>query len=125
MNKALDIIICLLINSFSFILWGLSMIISSDIPVKISTNEARIMSLLIIIFFICYSIYLKTTKYISLNMSLLLMPLALWFVSMQQALTYHYHKYSTAIDTLGFSITFIIFTQLVYREFKNKKDVRL
>ncbi|QEK11425.1 hypothetical protein FQB35_03025 [Crassaminicella thermophila] len=116
MSKISDMISYLGINTYIFLLWGYKMLISSDIPVEISFKEAIFMSFLLILFLAIYGVYFKNTKYILLNILFLFMPLILWFMSMQQALIYHYHKYDTIISILGFFITLIVFLQLIYRQ---------
>lgn len=119
MRRILDIVICLGINMYLFILWGYKMLVTSDIPVEISFNEAMIIALLLILFLIIYSVYIKYTKYLLINFFMLLIPLLLWFMCMQQALAYNYHKNDTLVSIIGFSITMIAFMQLIYKRFKN------
>lgn len=119
-NKAWDTIICLGINMFILVLWGYEMLIASDIPVEVPFNEVMVISLLLILFLILYSIYARNTKYLLINSLLLLLPLLLWFISMQQALTYNYHKNDTLISIIGFTITMIAFMQIIYKKIRNR-----
>ena len=118
MNKVLDVFICLGITAFSFILWGIFMIDSSDIPVEVSVSEFRNLLLLMLLFFIIYNVYLKLTQYAILNISLLSISLLLWSISSYQALIYHYHIYDTITGIVGFGVTLIILFRIGYRKFK-------
>jgi hypothetical protein len=120
MNKIKDIFIGLGLSTFALIIWVHKMVITSDIPVEISYKDSVVISCLLVLFLIIYSFYTRKTKYILMNTILLLIPLFMWFMSMQQALTYHYHKYDTLVSIIGFSITLISFLQLIYKRVKIK-----
>ncbi|MBW9159431.1 hypothetical protein G9F71_025270 [Clostridium sp. FP2] len=120
MNKIMDIFIGLGLSAFILIIWVYEMVVASDIPVEISYKGSVVISCLLVLFLIIYSFYTRKTIYILMNTILLLILLFLWFMSMQQALTYHYHKYDTVVDIIGFSITLILFLQLIYRKVKIK-----
>ena len=118
MNKVLDVFICLGISAFSFILWGIFIIDSSDIPVEISTSEFRNLLLSIVLFFIIYNVYLKFTQYAIFNISLLSISLLLWSISSYQELTYRYHIYNTITAIVGFAATHIILFRIGYKKSK-------
>jgi len=120
MNKIKDIFIGLGVSAFILIIWVYKMVVTSDIHVKISYKDSVVISCLLVLLLIIYSFYTRKTKYILMNMILLLIPLFLWFMSMQQALAYHYHKYDTVVSIIGFSIALISFLQLIYRKIKIK-----
>ncbi|WAG71092.1 hypothetical protein LL036_06620 [Clostridium sp. CF011] len=118
MSKITDIIIALGLSMFMLILWAYKMLITSDIPAKISFKNSVLISCILFFLFIVYGFYIRNTKYIKLNIIFLVIPLFLWFMCMQQALTYHYQKYDTIVSILGFSATFILFIQFVYWKVK-------
>ena len=123
MSKIFDIIISILLNMFILLIWVYKMIITGDIPVKISFYEVIIIFILLILFLVIYSIYIKYTKFQMLNKLLLLIPLLLWFMSMQQALTYNYHNNDTLVSIMGFFIALIAFLKTTRCKsiFKNYK----
>lgn len=96
------------------------MVVTSDIPVEMFYKDSVIITCMLVLFLIIYSVYTRKTKYILMNMILLLIPLLLWFMSMQQALTYLYHKFDTLVSTIGFSIALISLSQLIYSKVKIK-----
>lgn len=120
MSKAIDIVIGLVSNFFIFMLWVYEMIVASDIPVEIPFHDFVSISSLLVISLIIYSFYIRKTKHIQMNMLLLLIPLFLWFMSIQQALTYHYHKYDTLVSIIGFSVVLVTILQLIYGKVKNR-----
>ena len=120
MNKIKDIFIGLGVSTLALIIWVYKMIVTSDIPVEMSYKYSIVIPCMLVLFLIIYSFYTRKTKYILVNTILLLIPLFLWFMSMQQALIYHYHKYDTLVSIIGFSITLISFLQLIYRKVKAK-----
>lgn len=120
MNKIKDVIIGLGISTFGLIVWAYKMLVTSDIPVEISYNDSIIILCLLVLFLIVYSLYIRRTKYMLLNIIWLLIPLLLWFMCMQQALTYNYHKYDTLVSIIGFSTILISLLQLIYWKIKNK-----
>lgn len=120
MNKIKDIFIGLGLSAFVLVIWVYKMVVTSDIPVEIFFKDSVIITCMLFLFLIIYSVYTRKTKYILMNMTLLLIPLFLWFMCMQQALTYHYHKYDTLVSIIGFSITLISFLQLIYSKVKIK-----
>lgn len=109
MSKKFDIIISILLNMFILLIWVYKMIITGNIPVKISFYEVIIIFILLILFLVIYSIYIKYTKFQMLNKLLLLIPSLLWFISMQQALTYNYHNNDTLVSIMGVFIALIAF----------------
>ena len=120
MNKIKDIFIGLGVSTLALIIWVYKMIVTSDIPVEMSYKYSIVIPCMLVLFLIIYSFYTRKTKYILVNTILLLIPLFLWFMSMQQALIYHYHKYDTLVSVTGFSISLISFLQLIYRKVKAK-----
>lgn len=86
------------------------MVVTSDIPIEMSYNDSVIITCMLVSLLIIYSFYTRKTIYTLTNTILLLIPLFLWFMSMQQALIYHYHKYDTSVS----------FLQLIYRKVKIK-----
>ncbi len=99
-------------------IWFYKMAVASDIPVNISLKELLFIFCLSILFLIIYSLYIRITRFYLINMMMLSVPLILWFMSMQQALTYHYQNYDTASDITGFCVTLISFLQLLFFKFK-------
>lgn len=120
MNKIKDIFIGLGLSAFVLVIWVYKMVVTSDIPVQMFFKDSVIITCMLVLFLIIYIVYTRNTKYILMNTILLLIPLFLWFMSMQQALTYHYHKYDTLASIIGFSITLISFLQLIYNKLKIK-----
>ncbi|MGH4125517.1 MAG: hypothetical protein ACREV6_21605 [Clostridium sp.] len=120
MNKIKDIFIGLGVSAFILIIWVYKMVVTSDIPVELSYTNSVVISCLLVLFLIIYSFYIRKTIYILMNTNLLLIPLFLWLMSMQQALTYSYHKYDTVVSIIGFAITLISFLQLICRKVKIK-----
>jgi hypothetical protein len=120
MNKIKDIFIGIVLSAFILLILVYKMVVTSDIPVEMFYKDSVIITCMLVLYLIIYSIYAKKTKYILMNTILLLIPLFLWFMSMQQALTYHYHKYDTLASIIGFSITLISFLQLIYSKVKVK-----
>ena len=118
MSKIKDIIIGFAVSILVLILWAYKMIVTSGIPVEMSFNDSVSISCLLFLDLIVYSFYVRKTKYILMNIILLLIPLFLWGASMQQALTYNYHKYDTLVSIIGFSTILISFLQIVYWEVK-------
>lgn len=121
MYKLLDDIMSLGINIFIFILWTYKMLLTSDIPVEISADDAMRISFLLILSLIIYSIYIRKTKYLLRNLALIVLLLTLWSASMLHALMYNYHKNDTLVSIIGFSTTIIILLQIIYRWFKHRK----
>ena len=122
-NKIWDLFCCLGLNMFIFVLWVYEMLISSDIPVEVTFKEVISMLCVLVLFLALYSLYARKTKYLLVNSILILIPLFLWFISLQQALKYHYHKYDTLVSIIGFSFTMLTFTQLLYRKFRSKPKI--
>lgn len=120
MSKVKDIIIALAVSMLVLILWTYKMIVTSGIPVEMSFNDSVSISCLLVLALIVYGFYLRKTKYILMNIILLLIQLFLWGASMQQALTYNYHKYDTLVSVIGFSTILSSFLQLIYWKVKNK-----
>lgn len=120
MSKIKDIVIGLVMSMLMLIVWAYKMLVTSDIPVGISFNDSILISCLLILFFILYSFYTRKTKHILINTTLLLIPLFVWFMSVQQALTYHYHKYDTIVSVIGFFCVLILFFQTIYLKVKRK-----
>ncbi|MEG0775361.1 hypothetical protein [Clostridium sp.] len=117
-NKIKDIVIGFGISTFGLILWAYKMLVTSDIPIEMSSRDCILVSSLLVLVLIFYNIYARKTKYVLLNITFLLLPLFVWFMSMQLALTYHYHKYDTLVSIIGFSATLISFLQLTYWKVK-------
>jgi hypothetical protein len=120
MNKIKEIFIGLGLSAFILVIWVYKMVVTSDIPVEMFYKDSVIITCMFVLFLIIYSVYTRKTKHTLMNMILLLIPLFLWFMSMQQALTYHYHKYDTLVSIIGFSITLISFFQFIYIKVKIK-----
>jgi hypothetical protein len=118
MSKITDIIIALGLSMFMIILWAYKMLITSDIPAEMSFKNSVLISCILFILFIVYVFYIKNTKYIQFNITFLVIPLFLWFMCMQQALTYHYGKYDTIVSIIGLSVTFVSLIQLIYLKVK-------
>jgi len=108
------------VSTFVLIIWAYKMVVTSDVPVEMSYKDSVIIMCTLVSFLIIYSFYTRKTKYILINTILLLIPLFLCFMSMQQALTYHYHKYDTLVSIIGFSIILISFLQLIHMKVKIK-----
>lgn len=114
MSKIKDSVIGIGVSTLLLILWVYEMLVTSDIPVEMSFNDAVLISCLLVLFLVVYSLYIRKTKFILMNIILLLIPLFLWLVSMQQALTYQYHRYDTIVSIIGFAVAFIAFLQVIY-----------
>jgi hypothetical protein len=72
MNKIKDIFIGFGVSAFILIIWVCKMVITSDIPVEISYKDSVVISCLLVLSLILYSFYTRKTKYILMNMILLL-----------------------------------------------------
>ena len=114
MSKIKDSVICIGANTFLLILWAYKMLVTSDIPVEMSFNDVVLISCLLALFLVVYSLYIRKTKCILMNIILLLIPLFLWLVSTQQALIYQYHRYDTIVSIIGFAAVLIAFLQVIY-----------
>lgn len=123
MSKIVDITVCILLNMFILLIWVYKMIITGDLPIKISFYEVIVTFILLVLFLVIYSTYIKYSKFQMLNKLLLLIPLSLWVMSMQQALTYNYHNNDTLVSIMGFFIALIAFLRTTrYKSiFKNYK----
>lgn len=119
-SKINNVFIGLALSMMGLILWTYKMIVTSDIPVEMSFNDSALIASLLVLALILYSLYVRKAKYILMNGILLVIQLFLWGMSMQQALTYHYHKYDTLVSIIGFCTNLISFLQLIYWKIKNK-----
>ncbi|MCT4544675.1 MAG: hypothetical protein N4A63_14155 [Vallitalea sp.] len=122
-SKLIDIIISLILNTFSLLIWVYEMIIASDIPVKISYSDCILLISLLVLFLIIYYFYSIRTKYKLMNILLLLPSLYLWYMTMKQGLIHHFHKYDTLISIAGFIVILILIIHLIFRIKKSKNQV--
>lgn len=122
LDKPTDIIICISASSFIFVLWIYEMLATSDYPIQVSFVTVITLSILLISFLLGYSIYIRHTRYLLLNLLFLVIPLCLWFITMLHALTYNYHKNDTLINILGFSTTIIILIEIIWKKIKKSSN---
>lgn len=122
-NKVWDVISCIGINIFNFVIWVYKMLVTSDISVEISLNDTILISSLLALTLIIYSFYVRKTKCLLTNIIGLLLPLFLWSMSMIQSLIHQYRKYDTFISSMGFLMTMIILINLIYRKISIKTDI--
>ncbi|KLU74551.1 hypothetical protein [Clostridium botulinum] len=120
MKKFIDISIFFSLFTISFLIFGYSIIISSDIPVSITEDEMIsfiIINLIYIIFQFVYIIKSKECAKIS-NILLLLAAVAIWIINLIQDLTYQYHKYSVITTCIGLisMVCILILYILKYRK---------
>lgn len=108
MKKAADLFISLILSIWTFLIFAYNIILSSDIPVSISLKELINFVIVILIYIIIQLFYIKKTKLYLLNLTLLILPVTFWGITLLGALTYKYHKYDTILDIIGFSSTLII-----------------
>ncbi len=111
MNKCKDLFLCLILFILGLSIWIYKTLITSDIPVNISFKQFILLSILIFIYTLIQSFYIKRLKsnLHLLNLLLLIILLLLWIGSLITALKYNYNKYDTIIDIIG-SISLIIIT---------------
>ncbi|MED1996177.1 hypothetical protein [Brevibacillus formosus] len=83
------------------ILWLYKMLLSSDMPMSISSDEMQYMILTLFISTIVALIYVKFTSNTRL-VYFLVIPSFLWGFSMVQSLIKSYHEYNTIITIAGF-----------------------
>lgn len=114
MSKGKEAFIGLMANNFLCMLWIYKMIITSDIPVEMKYKDFIIISIVLIVFLLIYSFYIRKIKYSLINILSLLIPSSLWFATMKQALIYQYHKYDTIVSIIAYSITLFLILQLIY-----------
>ncbi|AEB77558.1 hypothetical protein ADU80_13925 [Clostridium botulinum] len=119
MKKFIDISIFFSLFTISFLIFGYSIIISSDIPVSITEDEMIsfiIINLIYIILQLVYIIKSKEGAKIS-NILLLLAVVAIWIINLIQDLNYQYHKYSVVTTCIGLisMICILILYILKYR----------
>lgn len=121
MNKLLDIIICIALNLFGFLIWLYKVkLLNGDMPFKVSLKDTIIISLLLVSYFIFYRTYLKKTHYLLTNFALLFTSLLFWGSFMNQALENSYHPNDTFISILGFAIILIMNLEFYFRRLKGK-----
>lgn len=120
MNKIMDILIGLGISMFMLVIWTYEMLVTSDIPVQMSFRDSVLISCLLILSLMLYVLYVRKTKYISISILLITIPSLLWFISMEQALIYHYHRYNTLVSIIGFFINSTLFLGTIYWGAKRK-----
>lgn len=120
MKKSIDLSMGIGLSVFMFLVWCFKMIISSDIPVVISVENFKVISITLIVILVAYMSYIIKTKYILTNMILLILQLPIYFVGMKSSLKYNYHKYDTLLNILVFICALIPISQLIYINFKNK-----
>ncbi|MHB8036159.1 hypothetical protein CF069_20085 [Clostridium botulinum] len=111
MNKCKDLFLCLILFILGLSIWIYKTLITSDIPVNISFKQFILLSILIFIYTLIQSFYIRRLKsnLHLLNLLLLIILLLLWIGSLITALKYNYNKYDTIIDIIG-SISLIIIT---------------
>ncbi|AUN12757.1 hypothetical protein RSJ21_19810 (plasmid) [Clostridium botulinum] len=111
MNKCKDLFLCLILFILGLSIWIYKTLITSDIPVNISFKQFILLSILIFIYTLIQSFYIRRFKsnLHLLNLLLLIILLLLWIGSLITALKYNYNKYDTIIDIIG-SISLIIIT---------------
>lgn len=114
MSKLIDIYLEGIFFIVSIILWLYVLLISSDIPVKISQNEFVISIISLLLFGLFYSFYVRKTKRDVVGVPLLI-PLAFWLLSMVEAIKYNYQIYNTIISIIGFVITGYCVGLSIYR----------
>ena len=124
MKMFLDVMSCVGMTIFMLIIWFYGILVSSDIPVNVTFNELLTILILLVVFLITYSLYVRKTRYPIVNLIFLLFPLGLWYIGMTQSLKHNYHPYTTVIDISGFFINLISFVQCIIRKFKNIKGNR-
>ena len=95
-------------------MWLYALLISSDIPVKISQNEFVISIISLLLFGLFYSFYVRKTKRDVVGVPLLI-PLAFWLLTMVEAIKYNYQIYNTIISIIGFVITGYCVGLSIYR----------
>ncbi|KEH99951.1 hypothetical protein IRP63_15925 (plasmid) [Clostridium botulinum] len=119
MKRFIDIAIFFSLFTISFLIFGYSIIISSDIPVTITEDgiiSFIIINLIYIILQLIYIIKSKEGAKIS-NIFLLVAVIAIWIINLIQDLTYQYHKYSVVTSCIGLisMICILILYILKYR----------
>lgn len=126
MKKWIDGLLAVCLGVFMLFLWGYKMMVSSGIPVRISTDEFVLMTTLLALPLMIYLFYLKKTSLFLTNFLLILISAFLWFVSMQQALTFQYQEYDTVISIFGFLVSVCAVVQTVYYKIRrlNNKTVQ-
>lgn len=123
MIKLKDLLICLGLFIFGFLIWLYKMILASDIPVNITIKE--LIGLLIVIFIYTTLQYFYLKKFNSnlflLNLLFTIILLLLWCENLVTALIYNYHIYDTISDIIGLvSVLIIIIIGIPNFRFKSK-----
>lgn len=72
-------------HKYKLTVWCFHMIIASDIPVVISTENFKGVSITLIITLVIYSVYILRTKHILMNIIFSILQLFLNFMSMKHA----------------------------------------
>lgn len=94
------------------ILWLYKMLLSSDIPMSISSDEMQNMVLTLLVSTIVVLLYVKVTSNTTL-FYFLVIPSFLWGFSMVESLIKGYHEYHTIITITGF-ISSIVILRICY-----------
>lgn len=77
MKMFLDVMSCVGMTIFMLIIWFYGILVSSDIPVNLTFNELLTILILLVVFLITYSLYVRKTRYPIVNLIFLLFPLGL------------------------------------------------
>jgi len=118
MKTTLKVVAGTLFSGWFMLLWSYKMLLSSNIPVRISFDEMRSTLLTIIVSTLIMLLYIRIVKK-SLLWCFFLFPSLFWAGSMVMAIKYQYHDYDTTLSVAGFvGCLCIILYSLPFEEIK-------
>lgn len=101
MKTTLKIVAGTLFSGWFMLLWGYKMLLSSDIPVRISLDEMRSTLLTILVSTLITLLYIRKVSK-SMLWCFFLFPSLFWAGSMLMAIKYQFHDYDTTLSVAGF-----------------------
>lgn len=101
MKTTLKIVAGTLFSGWFMLLWGYKMLLSSDIPVRISLDEMRSTLLTILVSTLITLLYIRKVSKSRL-WCFFLFPSLFWAGSMLMAIKYQFHDYDTTLSVAGF-----------------------
>ncbi|MGG4453816.1 hypothetical protein [Brevibacillus porteri] len=100
MKSLLKMMIGLAFAFWFFILWACKSLLSSDIPVTISTWDTILFSFIYLVSTIVALIYVRFAPNGKIHIFLSI-PTLLWGLSTAQVFTHQYHPYDTLMSVIG------------------------
>ncbi|UED77518.1 hypothetical protein [Brevibacillus sp. DP1.3A] len=120
MKSLLKMMIGLAFAFWFFILWACKSLLSSDIPVTISTWDTILFSFSYLVSTVVALLYVRFTYNGKIHIFLSI-PTLLWGLSIAQVFTHQYHPYDTLMSVIGFigSGAIMFFSILMQRKSPN------